>query len=156
MRAPFAQTKLCRGPAHPQPVRLPLTDQHWGFYRSGPRAGKAYGRCKLCRHWNRLKTKDGPHGLAPVGKLAPLAAELIDRCGSAERVERQHGLGASTVLAIAERRQQRVRLRTAQLLLLALAEQRRDDRLNGASERFRAAKLKQALLEERLGRLTGY
>lgn len=149
-------TKLCRGPAHAQPVRLPLDEQHWNFYRSGPRAGRALGRCKLCRHWTELKQREGPHGLAPVGRLAALARELVDRCGSAAAVEREYGLGQGVVSKIAERRQASVHLRTAQLLLLALGEQRKSDRRNGSSPRFLAARKAQALREERLQRLTGY
>lgn len=157
MRAPFdPATKLCRGPAHPQPIQLPLDEAHWGFYRTGERAGKAYGQCKLCRHWNALKTKAGPHGLVPAVQFATLAKELIDRCGSGEKVYVYHGIQGATILSLAERRQPTVRLRTVQHLLQALDQQRREDRRNGASPRFLAARKAQALQEERLMRLAGY
>lgn len=145
-------TKVCSGPAHHGPALLPLTERHWQFYRSGARAGRPLSRCKLCRHWNVLVQKDGPHGLVEAKSVVPLAVELLDRCGSAYRVEQSHGVNEATLRAIVDGRTQLVRKRTAQQIILGLSEQRKYDRRNGASARFMEARRRQAIIEERLER----
>lgn len=148
-------TKVCAGPAHPQPTRLPLTDAYWYFNRSGPHAGLPQ-RCKLCAAWKRYE-RYGVHALVPVRSLRPWLVELRDRCGSAFEVERRYGIWASTVTQILNRDEAgRVQVRTAQRVLIALGEQRKLDRRNGTSARFLAARKAQALSELRMSQLTGY
>jgi hypothetical protein len=152
---PHPPTKVCQGPAHPGPTRLPLTAEHWNFYRSGPRAGTPIGRCRLCHHWNALVVKSGPHGLVDAKPVLPFVVELVERCGNPEKVYAAHGLHAETLRSIIAG-QRSVRKRTVARLLLALSEQRKYDRRNGASERFVKARREQGLREERALRLAGY
>lgn len=144
-------SKVCTGPAHAQPTRLPLTETHWHFNRSGPRAGQALPRCKLCRHWMRMT-----HTLVPMQTLKPYAIELTERCGSYYAAERVHGISDTTLRKIAQGGKSRVQVDTAQRLLMALGEQRKLDRRNGTSTRFLAARKAQALSELRMRELTGY
>jgi len=149
-------TRVCNGPAHHGPARLPLTETYWAFYRSGPRAGKPIARCKLCRNWQTLVVKPGPHGRVDLDHVYPIARELLERCGSAKEVERRHGIPAAVISKVVARTQKGVYARTAGRLIVALGEQRKYDRRNGASARFVAARRAQGQLEERLERLAGY
>jgi hypothetical protein len=144
-------TKVCTGPAHTQPTRLPLTETYWYFHKSGPYAGKPQ-RCRLCAAYRRL-----PSGTVPVTKtLRSFARELVERCGSGSAVELRHGIAGSTILGVARGECQRMHRETATRLLTALGEQRKLDRRNGASSRFLAARRAQALSELRMSQLTGY
>lgn len=150
------ESKTCTGPAHAQPTHVPLTPANWHFYKTGPRAGKPLGRCKLCRHWDQLKVKDGPHGLVPALTIVPLVHELAQRCGGLAEVERRYGLGQGTLTLILKGRTRKMRKRTAQLVLVSLDEQRRADRRNGSTPLFNAARQEQARREDRLNLLAGY
>jgi hypothetical protein len=103
-----------------------------------------------------LKVQGGPHGLAEVESFSRFARELVDRCGTWDAAVRRSGLTETTLRSIAEKRQAQVRLATGRKLLVALAEQRKVDRRNGASMRFVKAKQAQARHEERLWRMAGY
>lgn len=149
-------TKLCTGPAHAGPTLVPLDEQHWHFHRSGSNAGQPVARCKLCANWAKLVTKDGQHGLVDAGRLRQFARELVDRCDGFEPAERAHGVAASTLRAIVGGESTRVQKRVAARLLLALSEQRKQDRRNGTSARFLAARRRQVMIEERQQRLVGY
>lgn len=148
--------KVCTGPAHPQPTRLPMDEEHWHYHRTGPKAGQPVARCRLCTNWAKLVVKDGPHGTVPAAKLHHLVKELVDRCEGCPECQRRHGLRAETLRLILTREQATVQKKTAQRILQALAEQRREDRRNGTSARFLKARQRQAALEERLTRLAGY
>jgi hypothetical protein len=147
--------KVCTGPAHPQPVRLPVDEAHWHYHRSGPLAGQPVARCKLCQNWAKLQTKAGAHGLVPASRVRQLTQELVDRCDGYRQVEQRHGIAESTLRGLLAG-QARVQKTTAQRILQALDQQRREDRRNGASARFIKARQRQAVLEGRLTRLAGY
>jgi|SRR5215831_7104651 len=148
--------KVCTGPAHSGPTRLPVTEEHWHFHRSGPKAGQPVARCKLCTNWTKLLKKDGPHGFVKVTpQLRLLTKELADRCDGHYAVERLHGIRGDTVLMIITGDKQQIQKKTATRLLSALSEQRKEDRRNGASARFNTAKKIQAAKEERLLRMDG-
>lgn len=152
----FDQYRVCTGPSHEQPTRLPLDETHFYFHRSGPNAGRPTARCRLCHNWTKLVGRDGPHGYVEVGdELRGYVKELIDRCGPWYG-PRQYGLRPETLSALVRGEQKRVQKKTAQRILLALGEQRKLDRRNGASPRFVEAKRAQALREDRIGRLAGY
>lgn len=159
---PFPPTKVCNGPAHPGPTRLPLTAEHWSFHGAGAWAtkagmvGKPLSRCRLCRSWDRLVERDVPHGLVPAVKVEPFLRELVERCGTAPVVTERHGISGSTVDRVLNHRIGSVKAKTAARLLLALSEQRKYDRRNGSSPRFVAARRAQGRREERLERLAGY
>ena len=144
-------SKVCAGPAHAQPTRLPLTDSYWHFNRSGRRAGSALTYCKLCRQWQRMTGT-----LVPAKTLQPYARELVERCGGYLTAQRLHGINDTTLFTLSAGRQGRVKLDTARRLLVALGEQRKLDRRNGASKRFIEARKAQALSEQRMRELTGY
>ena len=152
----YLPTKVCTGPAHEQPTRLPLTAEHWYFHRSGVMEGKPLARCRLCVNWTKLIGKHGPHGWVPIGRVHAYGVELLDRCGSASRVEAVHGIHENTILAITRRSQPNVQRKTVARLLVALGEQRKLDRRNGVSKRFLDARKAQANHEARLSELSGY
>lgn len=91
-----------------------------------------------------------------AAKLKPLVDELTLRCGSPERAAEYAGLGKSTFYRLRHRYNRDVNENTARLIVLALYQRRKEDRLNGASAQFMAAKKHQAQNEERLMRLEGY
>ena|SRR5215831_2426631 len=148
--------KVCTGPAHAGPTRLPVDEENWYFHRSGPRAGQPTTRCKLCVNWSKLVNKDGPHGFVRVTpKIRSLAKELADRCDGYPAVERLHGIRGETLRVVVAGEQSRLQKKTVARLLSALAEQRKEDRRNGTSERFNKARKIQAAKEERLLRMDG-
>lgn len=147
------KVKICAGPAHAGPTYVPLDEEHWHFNRSGPRAGTALGRCKLCRRLERL---DRQHGLVPTAEVLPWLVELVRRCDGVRGVSRVHEIPETTLYTVLERKHEKVHKRTAARVLVALAEQRKLDRRNGLSPRFLAIKKEQARHEERMSRLTGY
>lgn len=149
------ETKVCTGPAHGNATRLPLDADHWYYHRSGPRTGLPLARCRLCSNWEKLVEKGSPQGLVPIAKVYPLAAELVDRCGSTYAVWRAHGITESAIRAIVARSYAGVQRRMVRQLLLALAEQRKIDRRNGSSPRFLAAKQEQAKRFDALDRAHG-
>lgn len=152
----FVTYKLCTGPSHEQPTRLPLDEEHFYFHRSGVHAGEPTARCRVCHNWRKLVGKNGPHGYVIVNdELRAYAKELIERCGSWYG-PRQYGLRPETLVAIAAGTHKRVQRRTALRLLTALSEQRKIDRRNGASPRFVEARRAQADRETRLGLMAGY
>lgn len=151
-----APTKVCSGPAHAQPTRLPLGEQHWYYHRRGAQAGQPLDRCKLCANWSKLTRQNGPHGTVALAEVKTYAQELLDRCGSYAAAFAAHGIGDTTLSAIVRGEVGRVQLRTVQRILAALGEQRKLDRRNGTSARFIAARRAQALRDERIGRLVGY
>jgi len=132
------RTKVCTGPSHSQPARLPLTPDYWHFHRSGERQGQPVARCKSCTNWDKLHKKDGPHGLVTVDSaFLLLLQELVDRCGSFKAAGRKTGMSPTKLKALADSSHPvRVQKRTAQLILNALGDQRRYDREHGASRRF--------------------
>jgi hypothetical protein len=64
------------------------------------------------------------------------AQELLQRCGSALKVEKAHGIPDSTILLVASGKTSSVRPRTAERILSALILQRRHDRKHGVSKRY--------------------
>ena len=142
------KTGLCTGPSHAEPVYLPLDNEYWYFHKSGASKGKPLTPCRACANWNKLVKKDGPHGLVTIGRPQfQLVAELLDRCGNAEAAGRKYGLRAETLRTLGRAREPvRVQKRTIQRILLALAEQRRHDRVNGGtSERYRSRRMREAV-----------
>jgi len=133
-----------------------VDEEHWHYHRTGPKAGQPVARCRLCTNWAKLQTKTGPHGLVPAAKVRWLAKELVDRCDGCPGVERRHGIREETIRALVAGTQARVQKTTAQRILQALDQQRREDRRNGTTARFTKARHRQAALEERLMRLAGY
>jgi len=153
----FDQYKTCTGPAHAGPTRLPLTAEHWNFHRSGAQAGQAVSRCNLCNNWTKLVEKYGPHGYVEVNDaLRDYAKELGLRCGGYWPLRSAHELRPETIRAIAEGTKLRVQKKTVVRILVALGEQRKTDRRNGASPSFVQAKREQAEREDRIGRFAGY
>jgi hypothetical protein len=128
-------TKTCSGPAHAAPVVLPLDDRHWIFRRSGRRAGRVLTPCKACQNWDKLLTKDGPHGLVPIKAVYPHALELLERCGGYAAVRRLHGINDTTLRPIVWRENPTVQLRTVRRVLDALVAQRINDRRASAISR---------------------
>lgn len=159
---PHPPTKVCTGPAHPGPTRLPLDARHWYFHGASKWAigagmvGKPISRCRLCGSWSRLVERDVPHGLVPVPKIEPFVRELVERCGSTAQVVRVHGFNRTTIDRVLRHEIESVKAKTAARVLVALGEQRKIDRRNGTSERFVKARREQAQREERLDRLAGY
>lgn len=154
----FAQVKVCTGPAHAQPISLPVNENNWNFHRSGPKAGEPVARCKLCVNWTKLLDPSGPHGFATVSvELQTFAKELVERCnGSAHRLRHHHGVRPETVKAIAAGTHKRIQKKTALKILRALNEQRKIDRRNGHSESFRLARMAQVQRESHIRSLSGY
>jgi len=139
--------KVCTGPAHAQPTRIPLDEDHWPFHRSGPKAGEPTSRCKLCVNWTKLVTKDGSHGYIAASRVRALVRELVDRCGGVWAVERDHGLHATSLRSILDGETKRVQRRTVARVILALGEQRKIDRRNGTRRSFNRARVEQARIE---------
>lgn len=140
--------RLCTGPSHPDPVWLPLDREHWHFHLSGRRKGKSYNHCKSCR---RLYGMDGNHGLVEVAELLPALTELISRCDGVLGVQATHGIAHSTVYGLLSGDHPRITKRTARRILSALIEQRKHDRVNGASSKgFRRARWAHAHAEGKL------
>ena len=147
------EKQRCTGPAHAQPIYLPVNENFWNFHRSGPKKGQPVARCKLCVNWTKLLDPSGPHGFATVSaELRQLATELVERCNnSAYRLRHQHGLRPETVKAIAAGTHTRIQKRTAAKILSALVEQRKIDRKHGVvSTEFQLATRKRS---EYLGRM---
>ena len=95
-------------------------------------------------------------GWIPAVKIHSLLQELIQRCGSPEQAAEYAGLGTTTVYEIFHLNRKRVQKKTAHLVILALYERRKEDRRNGQSEAFRHARIRQAMMEERMLDLIGY
>jgi hypothetical protein len=121
-------TKTCNGPSHPAPVSLPLDERHWHFRLTGRRAGHTLSRCKACQNWEKLRTKNGPHGLVAVKAVRPHALELLERCGGYAAVRRLHGINDTTLRPVVWGDNPTVQLRTVQRILDALVAQRINDR----------------------------
>ena len=92
-------------------------------------------------------------------ELVPFTQELIWRCGSAYKAEQRYGIPKSTLLQIVNREgvnplrdTSKVRSSTAQRILSALSEQRRYDRENGTSKRYRRLLIERATADGRLRR----
>lgn len=137
---------------------LEVTSENW-FFRS-PTAkyspGKAYGPCRECRARKKTKHPEHPHGLVPVDKVYVLMRELRDRCGSVEEAAAYSGINAETVRQVCNRKRPTTTKQTVRLMVLALYERRKFDRMNGSSERFLHARRMQIRMEERMSELTGY
>lgn len=118
------ETKVCRGPLHPDGVALPLTREHWHFYASGRRKGRSLYPCRLCRATSRAKQPTTNVGLVPVaGRLREVVTELLGRVGVAEAV-RLTGLSDTTVRALKIGRKTHVRRHTAAVILAVTRELR--------------------------------
>jgi hypothetical protein len=145
-------TKVCLGPAHSGPARIPLDREHWYFYGNSPWArlhgmvGKPIARCRMCRALQH------PHSLIPAARIERFARELVERCGGYKQAERACGVGERTLRRIVIREKRSIQKVTAGRILVALDEQRKYDRRNGASPRFMEARRAQARIEERLDR----
>lgn len=92
----------------------------------------------------------------PAPKLRPLLRELVLRCGNTREAADYIGISRTTMHDIEHQKRDWVHKRTARLIILAVYQRRKEDRRNGASERFVKAKHHQAKIEERLSRLEGY
>lgn len=92
----------------------------------------------------------------PASKLQPLIQELVFRCGNTRKAADYIGISGSTLNDIANMKREFAHKRTARLIILALYQRRKEDRRNGASERFVKAKREQANREDRMNRLAGY
>lgn len=150
------ETKICTGPAHPQPTALPVDRQHWYFRKSGPKAGEPVSRCVLCINWRRLNDP-GMSGTVPCDKIRPFARELVDRYGSYNEAMRQTTISDVTLRSIMNKDYCTVQKRTALRVLQALEQKRREDRRDRKiSSKFLEARRKQANIEERLQRSVGY
>lgn len=137
---------------------LEVTPENW-FFRSATSKyspGKAYGPCRECRARKNTKHPDRPHGLVPIDKVYVLMRELRDRCGSVEEAAVASGINEETIRQVCNRKRPHVKKQTVRLMVLALYERRRMDRMNGSSERFLRAKKRQVQMEERMSELTGY
>lgn len=125
-------TKLCRGPAHPAPTRLPLSK----FYVRRA-TGKPFGRCRICTLWPRLQIRDGAHGFIEVAKVETFARELVARCGSIAAASDLSTISTATLGNLTGSskafRTRYARADTVARLLVALAAQRQADRRNGSS-----------------------
>lgn len=149
--------KLCTGPAHEEPVRLPVTEEYWYFHKTGKDAGKPIPRCRLCTNFNKLKNPNGDHGWVPAEKVYPLVQELVARCGGSMATAAEFAsLGEDTIGRVIRHERPRVQKRTVRKVVLALYEKRKEDRRNGSNESFRKSKKAQADREDRLMRLSGY
>lgn len=91
-----------------------------------------------------------------LAKLRPVLKELIDRCGSPEAAGEYASISTSTMYRMIHGYHRTVTQHTARLVILALYQRRKEDRMNGASKRFNQARKHQAELEDRLNRLAGY
>lgn len=89
-------------------------------------------------------------------KLQLITRELVDRCGSLDKTAEYIGISRQTILRVYYVELPTTQERVARCIILGLHEKRKEDRRNGSSDRFRQARRKQAVLEERLERLTGY
>lgn len=150
------------GPPPPPVLKLcpkcnnsyPFEREHWYFRANN---GNPMTPCRHCRDAVPEKTQhETDRGYVPVEKVYVLMQELVDRCGNYEQAAEASGIAAPTIKAITLRERPRVQKRIVRLLVLALSERRKFDKLNGASQRFIDARKRQALLEERIQNLTGY
>lgn len=127
--------KTCTGPSHSEPVLLPLTSRYWHFRQSGPLVGRPLAHCRQCQNWARLLVKDVPHGVTPAEPLRVYAVELLERCGSYDRVRALYGINDTTLGPIVRGLSANVRRLTAQRILSALDLQRKEDRRSGQTSR---------------------
>jgi len=147
--------KLCSGPAHAEPTRLPIDHQHWNFHKSGRYQGKPVSRCKACQNWAKLVHKDGPHGLTAAAAVLPYLKELLERCGSYDQMERRYRINETTTRDLLTGVQARVQKKTAQRILAALAEQRKLDRNGHAmTDRYRSKLVANAVRDKKM--MDGY
>jgi len=141
--------RRCAGPTHPEPVWLPLDEEHWSFHLSGRRAGKPRSTCRACR---AIEGRKGTSGLVSSAELLPWIRELIWRCGTVLGVEKRHGIPDSTLSHLLSGKHHLVQKRTATRIFSALIEQRRLDRQQGTSRRFHDALVHHAVREGQLRR----
>jgi len=92
----------------------------------------------------------------PSVKLRPLVSELILRCGNTRDAAAYIGISRTTLHDIINNKREWTHKSKARLIILALYQRRKEDRRNGSSERFRKAKVEQAVREDRMSRLAGY
>jgi hypothetical protein len=148
-------TKVCYGPSHPTPATLPLDARHWYFRKSGRLAGRPLTHCRQCVNWDRNVDKHAPVGRVPTESVRSYAEELLARCGSFSRVQTAYDISHTTMRQIVSGLFETTNLHTAQRILAALAEQRRIDRRDGGSARFREMMRSIAERTERVERRQG-
>lgn len=97
----MSEAKTCRGPLHPQGRRLPLTPEHWYFYRRGERTVSSHA-CRYCvLHLQRRRRppNSGWTLLSPRARWA--VRELVGRLGITE-AGRRADLSAATLRKMRE------------------------------------------------------
>jgi len=149
MSKPFPETKRCNGPAHAEPVLLPLDGEHWYFHRTGSRVGSPVTPCRQCVNWSKLLKPEGPHGYVPIKDVLPYVRELVERCGSIYKTCRRHGFAEDTLRQALNGGHEQMQKKTIGRVLLALQEQRQFDRKNGTSSRFHEEVRRRAEAEKR-------
>jgi len=146
LSAPLVPSRLCTGCEK----KLEITTGHWFF-----RDSKPTGYCRTCRA--KIKTQhDGPYGWVPAEKVRPLLSELVSRCGGITATSEASGLSETAIREVVGRKRPRVQKKTVRLVVLALYERRKVDRMNGGNKNYLEARKKQAKLEDNINRLAGY
>lgn len=152
MSYPFPETRRCSGPAHAEPVLLPLTEEHWYFHRSGPSKGKPVTPCRQCANWRKLLKPNGPHGYLPLDDVLPFLRELIERCGSLYQAKTRYHFAEDTLRQALLGNRSSMQKKTVARILVALKTQRELDRRNGGSRSHRDAVRKRAGVEHMINR----
>lgn len=87
-------------------------------------------------------------------KVAPVLAELIERCGTAQKAAEYAGISKTAMYRMVRGHNEHVQRKTAARLVEALKRRREDDRKAGGNPAYNRAQRRRAIVEERLERET--
>lgn len=147
-------SKVCTGPAHPNAVLLPLTEEYWYFRKidSGDnKAGTVKTPCRLCVSYQKY----GPDGgVVDCKPIRPFVQELFRRYNNRRDLTAEAiGISPQAITNILYNGQCTIQRATAKKIILALDNKRREDRRNGCVAPAFIHAMRQA---ERIERLAGY
>lgn len=118
------KTKVCTGPAHPEPVELPIEEFH--TRKSGDRAGQPISRCKRCVNWNKLQNHTPNHGYVKFDRLLwEHVRELINRVGIMNAAKLS-GISDSSLRFMLKGNPAQIQKETARKILTAVQYERQN------------------------------
>jgi hypothetical protein len=120
----MGKTKICYGPLHPAPTRLPLTNRYWYFNKVGRDKGKPLRRCIGCVNFSKRKNNNSVFGTLPVESIAPLVTELVSYYKTPGAAAAFTGVSETTLRSLLEGRHSRCQARVALKIIEAVRHKR--------------------------------
>jgi len=120
--------RLCRGPAHEEPVWLPLTEKYFYLREAGNPSAGLKSPCRLCNLYRHSGMKSGglgEHGFVPAHEIQPFFIEGINRVGLQE-FSRRVGMHYENVGLIVKGKRKFIRKMNAKKAMLEIVSIRRE------------------------------